>query len=193
MYDHWVNRMYSNLSPIQFLSSDFSGSEIMSNVNFFTFIRSSLKDDKINISSLSESEGVNKKSYDGSHIYNELTEKQQTNNNHFEFDSILNYSMNEFEYDTEAITNLEVLVSYLKSNNVMVSLVLSPYHPELYKLAETKKPIFLEIEDWYRNFAEKNEIRIIGSYDGALVGCNENEFTNGMHPKNSCMNKLFIK
>ena len=39
--------------------------------------------------------------------------------------------------------------------------------------------------------AYKNKIQIIGSYDGGFVGCDGNEFFDGMHPKNSCIMKLF--
>jgi len=100
--------------------------------------------------------------------------------------------MNDFKYDAVAISNLESFVSYLKDNDVKVTLVLSPYHPQLYQLMESRKPIFLELERWYRDFADENEIQIIGSYDGRKFGCSGEEFFDGMHPKSSCLNKLFI-
>ena len=56
---------------------------------------------------------------------------------------------------------------------------------------EAEKHIFLELESWYRDFAVENEIQIVGSYNGGLVGCNGDEFYDEMHPKNSCMIKLF--
>ena len=107
------------------------------------------------------------------------------------FRGILNYAMDEFAYDAEAISNLESFVSYLKEKNVAVTLVLSPYHPQLYQFMKTENPIFLELESWYRDFADENEIKIIGSYNGELVGCNGDDFYDGMHPKHSCMKKLF--
>ena len=108
------------------------------------------------------------------------------------FAGLLNYSMTEFEYDSESIENLENLVSYLQENGVTVNLILSPYHPQLYQMMSTQKPIFLEIENWYRGFADRNSIRIIGSYNGNAVGCTEDEFYDGMHPTGSCMQKLFL-
>ena len=192
MYEYWLNRTYSNLNPMPFLSNDTHDSEVSSDVNYSSSLRRFVMlDNKNNMPSHGDIEGVAKKSYDGSHIYNERYVKASAENIHLGFDRILNYAMDEFEYDTEAISNLEAFVSYLKSNNVVVTLVLPPYHPQLYQLMKTQKPIFLEIESWYRDFAEENELHIIGSYDGELAGCSENEFYDGMHPKNSCMNKLF--
>ena len=56
-----------------------------------------------------------------------------------------------------------------------------------------QKPIFLEIEEWYKEFANSNDIRIIGSYDGHSTGCEEDEFYDGMHPKGSCIQRLFVQ
>ena len=55
---------------------------------------------------------------------------------------------------------------------------------------QAERPIFLELESWFREFANENEIQIIGSYDGGRVGCSGDEFYDGMHPKSSCMVKL---
>ena len=52
------------------------------------------------------------------------------------------------------------------------------------------KPIFLEIENEYINFAFQNNLKIIGSFNPQKIGCNKNEFFDGMHPKDSCMKKI---
>ncbi|MEC8147383.1 MAG: DUF1574 family protein, partial [Pseudomonadota bacterium] len=132
-----------------------------------------------------------KKAYDGSHIYNESF-VNQADNIREGFPRLINYAMKNFDYDIESIEKLENFILYLKSNNVTVTLILSPYHPKLYQLMRTQKPKFLEIEAWYREFAKRNDIRIIGTYDGNTMGCKENEFYDGMHPKKSCMQKLFL-
>jgi hypothetical protein len=60
------------------------------------------------------------------------------------------------------------------------------------QLMASEKSIFLEIEDWFRSFGSRNGVGVIGSYDGRLVGCADDEFYDGMHPKSSCMQKLFV-
>ena len=193
MYNYWLNRMHSNTYPIQFLKPSLSDSNVSADDNYFVSLRRFLMIENTNKAiSYGELESHAKKFYDGSITHSERHENRQIGNIHSDSKIILNYAMKNFEYDSEAIANLEAFVSYLKSNNVMVTLVLSPYHPQLYQLMETQKPIFLEIEDWYRDFAKENEISITGSYDGALVGCNEIDFYDSMHPKNSCMNKIFV-
>jgi len=99
--------------------------------------------------------------------------------------------MRDFAYDTQSIQKLEIFVQYLQRNGVNVTFVLSPYHPDLYQVMESEKPIFLEIEAWFRSFANDNNIEVIGSYDADLVGCERDEFHDGMHPTSSCMQKLF--
>ena len=190
LLDYWMHRMLMNLPPKQFLDSRLRDLEDQSNSNVFKSLRNSLVEENI-IPTHGEEEAYAKKAYDGSHIYNAEYVNNKTNME-LDFAGLLNYAMTEFEYDSEAIENLENLVSYLQENGVTVTLILAPYHPQLYQIMSTQKPIFLEIESWYREFADRNGIRIIGSYNGNAVGCSVNEFYDGMHPTGSCMQKLFL-
>ena len=52
----------------------------------------------------------------------------------------------------------------------------------MYTRMDSQKPIFLEIEKWFRQFSKEHNIEIIGSYDPVQIGCDENEFYDGMHP-----------
>ena len=192
LLNYWMHRMHMNLPPIQFLDSRLRVLANQSMSNVFASLRNSLVvNDANKLPTDGEVEAYGKKAYDGSHIYNDRY-VNQTNNIELEFAGVLNYAMTEFEYDSKSIENLKNLVSYLQKNGVTVTLILSPYHPQLYQMMATQKPIFLEIENWYREFADRNSIRIIGSYDGNTVGCRENEFYDGMHPTESCMQKLFL-
>ena len=109
------------------------------------------------------------------------------------FPAILDYAMKDFAYDAEAENILNSLISYLISNDINVTLVLSPYHPEEYELMKSQKPIFIEIEKKFRSIAKDKNIEIIGSYDSLRAGCLYDEFYDGMHPKRECMAKLIIK
>ena len=192
LYRYWATRMRSSTSPIPFLKTGVRNVNSSSDSNYFCLVRSFIAlDNQYNIPSHGDVEAISKKSYDGSHIYNQRYAMSSNENISKGFKEILNYAMANFEYDNEAISNLEAFVSYLKRKNFNVTLVLSPYHHQLYQLIQGEKPIFLELESWYRDFADKNKIQIIGSYYGGLVGCDGNEFFDGMHPKNSCIMKLF--
>lgn len=190
LFQYWLTRMYSSLIPVSYFRNNSTNMNGLYNVNYLQELRRNFSLGNQNvIPTHGDSEAVDKKAYDGSHIYNvraldeNITEAR---------DEILNYAMLEFAYDAEAISNLEALVDYLKENSVRVTLVLSPYHPAVYQFMADQKPIFLELESWYRDFAEENDIQIIGSYDAHLVGCTENEFYDGMHPTASCISRLFM-
>ncbi|MDB9790393.1 acyltransferase [Gammaproteobacteria bacterium] len=190
LLDYWMHRMLMNLPPIQFLDSRVGDLENQSTGNVLASLRNSLVISEVPPTD-GEVEAYSKKAYDGSHIYSERSLNKT--NIELGFAGLLNYAMTKFEYDNESIENLGNLVSYLQENGVTVTLILSPYHPQLYQMMSTQKPIFLEIENWYREFADRNGIRIIGSYNGNAVGCKEDEFYDGMHPTGSCMQKLFLE
>ncbi len=61
---------------------------------------------------------------------------------------------------------------------------------KLYDLMKNKNQKFLEIEEEYRRLSKKIGITLLGSYDPQRVGCNANEFYDGMHPKAGCMKKV---
>jgi peptidoglycan/LPS O-acetylase OafA/YrhL len=191
LYDYWNSQMQLNLKPMQYWGTSARVSKEIVKNNHLNSLRNFLmlyNDRKLPFNGQNES--IDKKAYDGSHIYNQ-SYANKTLSIDKKHSSVLNYAMKEFEYSYDSIKKLESFVAYLKSNSVNVTFVLSPYHPEIYQQMKRQKPLFLEIEHWYRKFAEKNNISIIGSYDGKSFGCKENEFYDGMHPKNSCMQKLF--
>ena len=55
------------------------------------------------------------------------------------FSKNLNYSMNSFEYDLRSEEKLLLLIDYLKNLDIKVTLILSPYHPDLYQMAPHSK------------------------------------------------------
>ena len=160
-------------------------------------IRRTLHPISSSISKNGKTESFSKKSYDGLHIepsivglWNGAVENNSKDIRH-NFDRLSNYAMTSFEHDTKAEKELSLLISYLQQNRLTVSLILSPYHPDLYAIFETKKQIFLDIEKWFRQFAKKRGIEVFGSYDPGNIGCNGEEFYDGMHPKSTCISKIF--
>ena len=136
---------------------------------------------------------VAKKSYDGRHIYDEKYASLSTESIKKRLDGTLDYSMKYFEYDLISYDRYAALVVWLKNYGFTVSLVLSPYHPEVYDRMKSDRPIFLEVETKFRRLGEEFGINVLGSYDPSKVGCNANDFYDGMHPKEGCMAKVFQK
>jgi peptidoglycan/LPS O-acetylase OafA/YrhL len=190
LFEYWLNSIASNHPPIQFLGSNSVTMESELDNNFYELLRNYFSLDDVNVSYNDRNEASKKRAYDGSLIYDDRYVSMRQEND-AAFLGYLNYAMKNFNYDVDSIERLQSFVSYLKENNVSVTFILSPYHPEVYNLMRNQAPIFLELEDWYREFSEKHGINIIGSYDPSIVGCSETNFYDGMHPKNTCMQKLF--
>ena len=101
--------------------------------------------------------------------------------------------MEDFVWDVGAEEKLISLITYLNRNDVKVTLISSPYHPELYELMKSERPIFIEIEEKFKSIAVTSNTKIIGSYNPVSVGCSAEEFYDGMHPTVECMSKLLSK
>lgn len=104
-------------------------------------------------------------------------------------ETLLNYSMRKYQYDEKLKNVFRRFVEFYK-DKVEIVLVLSPYHPHLYELMRNDRQIFLNIETDYLDFARDAGIKIVGSYNPEKVGCSAEEFFDGMHPKDACMEKV---
>lgn len=126
---------------------------------------------------------------DGSRVYN--IEYENTTQSAIELEALnaLNYAMLNYKYSEGNKTQLEFLLRNLK-NDYKVFLILSPYHPKVYKAMQEKNMVYLQIEQMYKDIATRTGVHIVGSYNPAQVGCSKFEFYDGMHPKESCMKKL---
>ena len=189
LYEYWIERASNNKPLISYFSSDKLNRIDASHHSIFKIVRRKLYLQEKLIPQDDSVEAHNKKAYDGRHIYNEtFTNNPRTSS---QFSSALNYAMTQFEYDTYSEKKLKILVKYLQSLGVKVNLILVPYMPALFRMMEEEKPIFLDIENQFRRFADENNIGIVGSYDPTSMGCQIEDFYDPMHPKSSCLQKLF--
>ena len=104
------------------------------------------------------------------------------------------YSLGNFvEIDPELSHIMESFINYLLLNNIEITILLSPYHPVTYDrlINQTEYRIIEDVENYYRQFAITHNIRLIGSFDPMIAGCDENEFYDAMHPKYSCIQHIF--
>ena len=190
LYEYWFERAKKNLPLKQFMPSLDKAAVHSRNNNSFVNLRDKLYKFKNSMPTNKSKENIAKKAHDGSHIYDKKTGTQNLNLSD-DFPYLLKYQMEDFEYDNIAEEKLLLLINYLKQNNVKVILILAPYHPELYELMKLDKPIFVAIENKFREFASNHNIKIVGSYDASKIGSKADEFYDGMHPKAKCMNRIF--
>lgn len=98
------------------------------------------------------------------------------------------------DYDKLAENETDVFSAFvesMQSNGVQVIFFLPPYHPLVYDYLskEQKYKCVLEAEQWYRDFASKKGITVIGGYNPASMGLTGKDFLDGMHTKRESVNE----
>ncbi|DAB37967.1 MAG: hypothetical protein A2552_11655 [Sulfuricurvum sp. RIFOXYD2_FULL_44_160] len=86
----------------------------------------------------------------------------------------------------------EQLMSYLKSKNVEIMFFLPPYHPLVYQYLSSNKKYknVLYTEKYLREYSQKNNIKIFGSYNPNKYNLNSTDFTDGMHGKSTVVTHI---
>ncbi len=155
-------------------------------VKFYDFVNKSQI--RANDDSPSLSDKIRK---DGSRVYNLAYANKSLEEVERGALSYVSYAMSDYQYSNKIRHILEQFVSELKARNHKVVLVLSPYHPRLYELMRRQDKNLLGAEFIFKDIAETYGIQSIGSYDPTKVGCSSEDFYDGMHPKERCMEKVF--
>ena len=105
--------------------------------------------------------------------------------------SVIEYSMYQYKFSDEYYEIYKSFIEHLTNvHNKEVVLVLPPYYLPSYKLTTQEKPFYLDLESKFKELSKATNIKIIGSYDASSVPCDDNEFYDEMHPKDSCMKKI---
>jgi len=192
--ERWKSLSYEYFSALGIKSADSASktNENIINESFFFAIGkkfySSINNQKFDASN-DNPESRDKIRRDGSHIYNITYAMKTEKEIDAGFSDLLNYAMTNFNYSSESEKIFGSFVDTY-SNNYNIVLILSPYHPNLYQRMKNERPIYLEIESQFREFAKKHHVQIIGSYDPSKIGCIATDFYDGMHPKDICMKKV---
>jgi len=120
----------------------------------------------------------------GSRILSDVEKKQINITN-------IKYSMNPFEFSKDHYEIYKKFLNYLVDvHKKEVVLLMSPYHLSSYELTVKKMPYYMEIEKKIREFGQIKNVKIIGSFNSSITNCDEDEFYDAMHPKNSCLTKI---
>jgi len=96
------------------------------------------------------------------------------------------------ELDPFYISMFDSLIKYLKSQNIQPVLVALPIHPEYRKRLSYWKswPTILRSEQFFIDYAKKNDVLFLGGWSTDDVGCGLDEFIDANHPKESCYVKI---
>ena len=105
--------------------------------------------------------------------------------------NIIDASMNGYKFSDEYYEIYKSFIEHLRDvHNKEVILILSPYYLPSYKLTIKKQPFYLDLENKFKKLSKETNIKIVGSYDASKYLCNDNEFYDSVHPKDSCMKKI---
>ena len=84
----------------------------------------------------------------------------------------------------------EKLIHQLRQNKEVI-IFLPPYHPSTYPLIVANVPLVKDVEFYLHRLAEKERVQLIVSYNPINLECFDEDFFDGMHPKDSCITKIF--
>lgn len=128
---------------------------------------------------------------DGSHIHNKSWISKQKNDNHNIKIGGGNYKISGQIYDEKAVEYFNKIVTLYRKSNIEVKLILTPYHPNVFKQGDTRAvQYFTLIESIVQEFSKNNNLQIYGSFFPNSIGCKGEEFFDFMHVTNECLNRI---
>jgi hypothetical protein len=94
-------------------------------------------------------------------------------------------------FDNNAINFLLKYIEYLKEQGIEPILLMTPYHPDVWK-AETEVVVTAMkiIEPKVIEIGKLKKLLVLGSFNPSKVGCKKNEFHDEMHPNKACASKF---
>jgi hypothetical protein len=96
------------------------------------------------------------------------------------------------ELDRTRVQTLEAIVTALRARGATVEFLLVPYHPitiARYRSSPEHRMVFAA-EARYRELAARWRVAIRGDYDPSACGCDESEFLDAGHARESCVAKV---
>lgn len=87
---------------------------------------------------------------------------------------------------------LEKFLVYLKAKKCEVTILIAPYHPDVYAfISKTKKyQNVIKSEKYFRQLASKHNIKLIGSFNPKVLKFDNSYFYDGMHCNEKGIEKL---
>lgn len=137
------------------------------------------------------------KKYDGSLSYsikyNNVSVKEANEKARKFVNTKMDILLGEFQ-DLKNVDIFEALINDMQKEKITVILFLAPYHPYMYSAIEnnSKYHNVINTENYFRDFAKKNNIKIYGSYNPRKLNLSEKDFYDGAHIKEKVMKRFNI-
>jgi hypothetical protein len=96
------------------------------------------------------------------------------------------------ELDQDLARRLETLVGLLRASGTEVEFLLVPYHRvmfERYHASDDYRIVFAA-ERRFHDLAASLNVPVRGAYDPAACGCDESEFLDAGHPRETCVARI---
>lgn len=120
------------------------------------------------------------------------TSKKIRANNITQYLSKEMFAIENFEHVSDEIWNeFETLLNTLKKDNIEVLFYLEPYPPRIYKMVEKDYPMVIKTEALIIDYAKRNHIKIIGSFNPAFLQLEEDDFLDEKHVNEKTIQKIF--
>lgn len=99
------------------------------------------------------------------------------------------------ELDPDLKEEFELFIDLAKKEGVTLLFYIPPYHQIAYNLlaADVRYKIIADEEKYFREFAQKRKITVLGSYNPETLPISESDFGDNFHTKNSGILKIFGK
>ncbi|NQV57937.1 MAG: hypothetical protein HQ503_18900 [Rhodospirillales bacterium] len=97
------------------------------------------------------------------------------------------------EINNSQVSKFQQFLSYMLDRGITVRIFLPPYHPIVTERYKGNKDWNLveEAEAKIRHIASKLGVSVVGSFDASRSGCGPAEFFDGLHPRPTCIDKIF--
>jgi hypothetical protein len=98
------------------------------------------------------------------------------------------------EVDDDKYEALKCLVAFLKTRKVKVTLLMLPFHPAYFEVANKKQNnVFNRYEKLFASFAAENELPLRGSFSPAKCNVGQSVFYDPYHCSGDAVKKIFLQ
>ena len=126
---------------------------------------------------------------DGSRVYSLRYLNRRPDEADQDIDHWVQYSLAQFSFSAHHRKLLTALVVRLQQC-CTVEFFLAPYHPIAYARLKVVRPEVMAVEAELRMLAQQRHIRVMGSYDPAQAHCTRDEFFDGAHAREVCLQRI---